>query len=137
MRSKDRGAGAALAALVFAHLAVAVVHGQAHQGAAVALTLAGNLFVLLVIIVGPVAGFVWRWFGNRRGGDWLIAVTMAGSLVFGVVNHFLVKSPDQVSQVDPAWRGLFGVTAVLLAVTEVLGAGVGAWLALRSDSRSS
>ena len=40
---------------------------------------------------------------------------MAGSLVFGLVNHFVFVSPDHVAHVDPQWRPLFATTAVLLA----------------------
>jgi hypothetical protein len=43
---------------------------------------------------------------------------MAASLVFGVVNHFLLASPDHVSHVAQQWRTLFATTAVLLALTE-------------------
>lgn len=62
------------------------------------------------------------WPAERLGG-WLIAITMTSSL-FGVVNHFVLVSPDHVAHVDPQWRGLFTTTAVLLAVTEALGAGL-------------
>ena len=51
------------------------------------------------------------------------------SLVFGVVNHFLLESPDHVAQVAAQWRVLFGTTAVLLAVTEALGSGLAFWRA--------
>jgi steroid 5-alpha reductase family enzyme len=49
---------------------------------------------------------------------------MAASLVFGVVNHFVLSTPDHVSHVDPRWQPLFAATAVLLAVTEALGSGL-------------
>jgi hypothetical protein len=54
---------------------------------------------------------------------------MAGSLVFGVVNHFVLVSADHVGHVDPHVRTLFTTTAVLLAVTEALGVG----LAMRGE----
>ena len=49
---------------------------------------------------------------------------MAGSLVFGLVNHFVLASPDHVAHVSPEWRPLFATTAVLLAVTEAIGSGL-------------
>jgi len=49
---------------------------------------------------------------------------MAGSLVFGLVNHFVLSSPDHVAHVDPQWRVLFATTAVLLAATELVGSGL-------------
>jgi len=60
----------------------------------------------------------------RGIGAGLIAATMAGSFVFGVVNHFVVAGPDHVVHVVPQWRPLFAMTAVMLAVTEALGSGL-------------
>ena len=60
----------------------------------------------------------------ERIGSWVIATTMAGSLVFGLVNHFVFDSPDHVAQVAAEWRTLFTTTAILLAVTEGLGSGL-------------
>jgi hypothetical protein len=47
---------------------------------------------------------------------------MAGSFLFGLVNHFLIVGDDHVSHVDPQWRTLFAATAVILAGIELLGA---------------
>jgi len=136
MKKAISGLDGALAALVLLHLLVAYLHGRAHEGASVALSPAGNAFVLIVIIAGPLVGLVWSWFVDRRVGAWIIAVTMAGSLVFGVVNHFVLESGDHVSQVDPAWRALFGSTAVLLACIETMGLGVGVWRGVRAERRT-
>ncbi len=107
-------------AIVLAHLVVSMVHGVAHTQAHVPLSLAANLFVYIVILAGPLIGLALTWWTPRLGG-WLIALSMAGSLVFGLVNHFVLTSPDHVAHVDPQWRSLFATTAVLLAVTEALG----------------
>jgi len=115
-----------LAATVVAHLAVSVVHGAAHQGAAVPLSPAATLFVFVVILAGPLVGLGVSWWAERAGG-WILAATLGGSLLFGLVNHFAMAGPDQVSHVDAAWRPLFGATALLLAVTAALGV----WLAVR------
>jgi hypothetical protein len=45
-----------------------------------------------------------------------------------LVNHFVLASPDHISQVDPQWRPLFTTTAIMLAVTEALGAGLAAFI---------
>lgn len=105
---------------MLAHLIISIAHGNAHAGAQVPLTPAANLFVFIVILAGPLVGLALLWAAPRLG-SWIVALTMAGSLVFGVVNHFVLASPDHVSQVTEAWRGMFTTTAVLLALTEGLG----------------
>jgi hypothetical protein len=130
----DRDAGrGALAALVWVHLAVAIAHGLAHRGAEVSLAPAAMAFVVAVILVGPVAGLLVM---RRRpaAGASIVAATMAGALVFGVVNHFAVPGPDHVAHVAPSWRLLFATTAALLAATEAAGAALGAVTARRLAS---
>lgn len=109
-----------LTGVVLAHLVISMVHGTAHAKAQVPLSPAANAFVFSVILAGPLVGLGLTW-PSQRLGAWLIALTMAGSLIFGFVNHFVLSSPDHVAHVDPHWRPLFTTTAVLLAVTEALG----------------
>lgn len=113
--------------VVLAHLVISIVHGMAHSKAHVALSPVSNVFVLAVIVAGPLIGLVLTWPAPRIG-SLLIALTMAGALVFGFVNHFVFASPDHIAHVDPQWRPLFTTTAVLLVLTEALGSG----LAVRS-----
>ena len=120
MDRHDLSAWRWLAATVLAHLVISIVHGIAHTDAQVPLSLAGTLFVFTVIIVGPPAGLAWTWINERRG-SWLVAATMAGSFVFGVVNHFLISGPDHVAHVAASSRTLFATTAVLVAFTEAVG----------------
>ena len=121
-----------LGAVVFVHLVVSAFHGTAHDRAHVPLALWANVFVYVVILAAPLAGLALTWW-NARVGGWVIALAMAGSFVFGVVNHFLLSSPDHIAHVDPQWRPLFTVTAVLLAPTEALGVVLAAkFLASRS-----
>jgi hypothetical protein len=112
-----------LGGIVIAHLAISVLHGAAHAQAHVPMSRAANAFVFVVILAGPLLGLAWTWH-SKRIGAWVIGVTMAASLVFGVVNHFVLSTPDHVSHVDPRWQPLFAATAVLLAVTEALGSGL-------------
>ena len=125
MNSNRNSAWTWLVALVLIHLVISMVHGLAHDRARVPLSYAANVFVYGVILAGPLVGLAVAWW-NRRAGNWVIALTMTGSFVFGVVNHFLLSSPDHVAHVDPKWRPLFTVTAVLLAVTEAFAAGLAA-----------
>jgi hypothetical protein len=112
-----------IAAIVVLHLVISIFHGAAHDGAHVPLSPAATLFVFVVILAGPIAGagVMWR---HAVIGSWVVAVTLAGSLVFGVVNHFILSSPDHVAQVARQWQSMFATTAVLLALTEALGAGL-------------
>jgi hypothetical protein len=120
MDRKTNGTRRWLTAAVLLHLVVSLAHGTAHANAHVPLSSAANLFVFSVILAGPVVGLALTWPSHRIGG-WVIAITMAASLVFGVVNHFVLASPDHVAHVAPDWRRLFASTAVLLAISELLG----------------
>ena len=123
-----------LAAAVAAHLAVSIVHGTAHTGAHVEQSAAALAFVFVVILAGPVVGLALTW-PAPRAGHWVIAATLAGSLLFGAVNHFVLDSPDHVAHVAGEWRTLFGWTAVLLTVTEALGTALAVRGALRLGLR--
>lgn len=61
----------------------------------------------------------------RAIGALLLACSMAGSLLFGVYNHFVLISPDHVSHVGALpqkfWAFIFQMTAALLALVEALG----------------
>ena len=118
-----------LAAAVFGHLIVSMVHGYAHAGARVDVTPLQNAFVFIVILAGPLVGFG-VFFVRPRLGALIVAAAMAASLLFGLVNHFILSSPDHVSHVVEPWRPLFTWTAALLVATESIGVIVG----LRSAS---
>jgi hypothetical protein len=125
-----------MAGAVALHLAVSFVHGAAHAGAAVPLSAAANLFVWVVILAGPLAGLaVWRWV-SRRAGAWTVAATLAASLAFGLVNHFVIAGADHVAHVVEAWRVTFGATAVLLALTEASGSAAAIWSAVHTGRSS-
>jgi len=112
-----------MAIIVLAHLVISIVHGMAHAQAHVPLSRAANIFVFSVIIAGPLVGLALTW-PAQRFGTFLIAVTMAAALTFGFINHFVLESPDHVAHIDSRWRPLFTTTAVLLALTEMMGSGL-------------
>ncbi len=125
----------ALSAIVLVHFVLSFVHGAAHSGAQVGLSTAGTLFVYGVILAGPLIGLGVGLY--RPGpGAWIVAVTMVASLLFGVINHFIVRGADHVAQVASAWRTLFASTAALLAVVEAAGAAVGVRDAVRMRGTS-
>jgi hypothetical protein len=120
--------GQGLSAVVLIHFALNVAHGRAHDGAQVPLSPLAALFVYLVILAAPVVGLaIWRW--RPITGGWIVAVSMGGALVFGLINHFVIQGPDHVGHVAAAWRPLFSTTAVLLVLCEAVGVAVGAWSA--------
>ena len=117
-------------AIVLVHLAISLVHGAAHQQLHIGLTAGQTLFVGVVITAGPLAAMALLWTAWQRAGLGLLAVTMAGSLAFGLYHHFVAMGPDHVTEQAPgAWGIAFVVTACLLFLVEALGAYVVArWL---------
>lgn len=121
----------ALTLVVIAHFGITIAHGAAHTTADVRLGPLGLAFVVIIIMIGPIAGLVWmRW--NRTAGAWLIAAAMAGALVFGFVNHFVIDAADRVDHVMGPARTMFQVTAALLFLSEA----AGAWLGVRVARRA-
>lgn len=110
------------------------MHGFAHSRANVPLSPAAMLFVVVVILVGPILGLIVQRLMLPRGGAFMIAAMLGGALAFGVANHFLIAGVDHVSHVAEPWRDLFAVTAVLLVVTEAFGSALAAWCAVRATS---
>ncbi|HEY7186102.1 MAG TPA: hypothetical protein VH436_06110 [Vicinamibacterales bacterium] len=113
-----------LAGVVILHLIVTAFHGSAHNGAAVEQGWAAMAFIFLVIIAAPLVGVGWMWLDPRTGAR-IIGIAMAASLLFGLVNHFIIPGADHVNHVAPAWRGLFASTAVMLVIIEAAGAALG------------
>jgi hypothetical protein len=111
--------------IVLIHLALNIVHGMAHGRLAIGLDAFQNIFVLVVIIMAPLVAAAMIWRGRLRPGGALLAIVMAGALVFGVYYHFVLPGPDHVTHINlPAsfdMRDIFDVTAVLLALFECLG----------------
>jgi hypothetical protein len=114
----------ALAAII-AHVLILSFHAAAHLILGVKASPVQNLFIGVVIIIAPPLAGVLIWKGLSKLGAVLLASSMAGSLIFGVYNHYIGLSSDHVSQVSlmsPAgWANVFQITALLLAVTEVFG----------------
>jgi hypothetical protein len=122
-----------LSLVVVVHLVISALHGTAHNAAHVPLSPAGTVFVFVVILAGPLVGVALLWWLERVGG-WIIAITMAGSFIFGFLNHFVFASPDHVAHVATSWRPLFATTAVLLALTEALGFALALRLVQKSEN---
>jgi len=120
---------------VLAHLVVNVLHGRAHGSLNVGLSAWQNIYVITVILIAPLIAMLLVWTRYARLGLLVLVSSMAGSLIFGVVYHYVVVSPDHVSHLPPGdAQGLFRMTALLLVLTELLGLVVG-MLGLRSNTR--
>jgi Na+/proline symporter len=126
-------------AAVIAHAIVLIFHSAAHQILGVEASPTQTLFIVTVIITAPVLAGILLWRRVERFGAVLLTCSMAGSLIFGVYNHFVVSSPDHVSHVSgmsPAsWAIIFQVTAFLLALTEALGVFAGTLTLKKSPAR--
>jgi hypothetical protein len=115
-------------AIAVIHAIANGLHGLAHVEIPVALSLLQGLFIGLVIFLIPIIAVVLLWTQFYRIGSWLLIGSLAGSLLFGIYNHFLVITPDHVSQVSFAdWGLLFQVTAVAIIIVDGLGAGICIW----------
>jgi hypothetical protein len=115
-------------AVVVIHAIANGLHGLAHVEIPVPLSLLQSLFVGMIIFLAPIIAAVLLWTPFYRIGSWLLLGAMAGSLLFGVYNHYIVISPDHFTQVSFAgWGLLFQVTALLIALVDGLGCGVGVW----------
>lgn len=83
--------------------------------------------MIVVILVAPLVALFWL-SRSLRWGAGLLAVAMAGSLIFGLVNHFLLPGTDNVAGVTGMWRWPFEISAYLLALLEAIGTLLGIWL---------
>jgi hypothetical protein len=130
----QKGVSFAIVTIV-AHLAVNVFHGLAHQRLAIEISPAENIFVVLVILIAPVVAGVLLPLKTRRMGAWLLVVSMAGALVFGIYKHFIAPGPDHAFGLSySAWALVFQVTAILLVVTEATGCWAGIQVLQRENS---
>ena len=123
---RNRRAAGYGTAIVLVHLLVNLVHGAAHRELHIDLSAAEKLFVAVVILAGPLLAMALLWTQWQRLGLGLLALTMAGSLVFGLYHHFVAMGPDHVgAQVAGFWGTTFVVTACVLFLAEALGTYIG------------
>jgi len=118
--------------VVLAHLVVNVLHGQAHTKLAVGLASWQQVYVITVILVAPLVALALSWTRYAKAGAWLLLWSMLGSLIFGVVYHYVIISNDHVAHLPPGEAGgIFRITALLLAITEAVGVAVASMAILK------
>lgn len=111
--------------LVILHVVITFVHATAHSSLFIAMSLLQNVYIFLVILAGPIVAMIL--LRNRPTvGFSLLAVSMLGSFLFGVYHHFIAIGSDNVFTLDTnLWTMIFQLTAVLLAIIEFAGTGIG------------
>lgn len=120
---------------VVAHLIVNLAHGHAHMRLGVGLNAFQNLYVFTVILIAPLVALALSFTRLARAGAWLLFLSMLGSLIFGVLYHYVIISPDNVAHLPAgSARDLFRISAMLLLLTEVFGVIIGA-VGIRRSSR--
>jgi hypothetical protein len=125
-------------AIVLVNLLINIVHGAAHGKLHIDLSAGDTVFVFVVILAGPVLAAVLLWTPWQRLGLGLLALTMAGSLLFGLYHHFVAIGPDHVgAQASGFWGTTFGVTAGLLFLVEALGTYIAVRFLVGRTSRSA
>jgi len=118
--------------VVLAHLVVNVLHGQAHTKLAVGLASWQQVYVITVILVAPLVALALSWTRYAKAGAWLLLWSMIGSLIFGIVYHYVIISNDHVAHLPPGEAGgIFRITALLLAITEAVGIAVASMAILK------
>lgn len=124
--------------LIGVHFILNLVHGWAHEDKSVAVTMGQNLFIFPVILIGPFVAAVFIWKRWSRTGYLLLALTMGGACLFGLVWHFVIDSPDHVGHVHGGVGALvFFWTSVALFLVEAAGALIGGYGFFRSVGMNS
>jgi hypothetical protein len=124
--------------VVLVHAALTLPHGMAHVAEQANLSAAASAFVAIVIVIAPLAALGLLLRRRHRLGGLLLLISMLGALLFGVVSHYVLPGPDHVAFVPAgSWQLMFQLTAGLLALSEAIGALVGALILVRfSQARS-
>jgi hypothetical protein len=114
-------------AAVGAHGVPLILHGVAHAQLEIYLpSVLANIYIGVVLYAAPFVAAWLLWLGRIRVGGWLLLASMLGSLIFEGYHHFLVMSPDHVSQVPAGtWGEIFRITAAASLIIEVLACAAG------------
>jgi hypothetical protein len=101
---------------------VLIAHGSAHSHLSIGVSTWQKAFIAIIIFVVPLVATMMMWSRRRKLGVIVLGLSMAGSLAFGVSNHFLIAGPDYaLGLFHSNWRSVFQATAVLLALIEAGG----------------
>jgi hypothetical protein len=122
----DKSLRAWLLAIVVVHFVVTLWHRAAHEHIPVPLSALQTAFVVVVIDLLPLVGACLLWTKYRCMAALILAGSMFASLIFGLINHFVLESPDNVTSLpEHEWRHSFIASAILIEVIEAIGAAMG------------
>ncbi|NJL78530.1 MAG: hypothetical protein HC836_37610 [Richelia sp. RM2_1_2] len=118
------------------HFIVVGIHGFAHQIIPVPISMLQSLFIISIITITPVVAIVLLRRESFYTGMALLFGSMLGASIFGIYNHFIVISPDHISQIPATnWGKVFQITAFLLMISEILGVGISLWGLITKEKR--
>jgi hypothetical protein len=125
------------AMIVWLHTLIAVVHGVSHVLNHANLSILSDIFVAVVIVLAPLLALLLLYTRWQRPGALLLTLSMFASLLFGLVNHFMIPGTDNVAMVMPGvWHSSFLITSILVAISEVIGTAIGVWCLIALSTHS-
>jgi len=125
--------------IVLVHMAALLGHAASHAHLTIGVDTWQFAFIAIVIFAAPLFAMILLWMRFQPAGVFLIGISMAGSLIFGVYYHFVVPGADNVFGMGPGvWNTAFRITAGLLAAIEALGFAWCVWVvALRNRNTTA
>jgi hypothetical protein len=125
--------------IIVTHFGAAVLHGVAHGALGVtAGGPAGLLVVAVAVYVGPFVALAELLSGRRVAGALVLIVSMGAALVYGLVFHYVLRTPDNVARVPTGlWGDVFRSSAAVIAVLEACGLAAGVLLTPRRFRRGA
>lgn len=120
----------AIGVLTAIHLAVNLWHGHAHAQLAITLPREKTVFVLVVILIAPVAAASLVWTRHVLVGAGAFFLAMLGALLFGAYHHYVLVSPDNIGHLpggSASAHSAFIDSAAALALLELASSLYGAF----------
>ena len=115
-------------AVVLLHAVINIAHAVAHRELGIIVSWWQIGFIGMVIGLAPIAAATLLWTSRSPLGAWVLGGSMTGSLLFGTYYHYIAISSDHVQHLPPGdQQALFRWTALLLAISELLGLAVSLW----------
>ena len=111
--------------LVAVHLAASLWHGSLHSHLSINLSFEQNLFVVVVILISPIAAATLIWTRYLSTGLWVFFISMLAAFLFGACHHYVMVSPDNIhylSTASPESNYQFMLSAGVIALLELASA---------------